>query len=77
MNPIRLVLTPDQTAELVAQAGHGNGNVFACIGPGSIPDGAGRLVVYFIPGQSVEAVNGAVRVAQGVSKERRPRKVKG
>ena len=74
MKPIRLILNTEQTAAIAEQAGEHTANVFVCIGPGSMPDAAGKLVAYFLPCESVEVANGAVRVAMGEAKVSKPRK---
>lgn len=75
---VRLVLGPEQTAEIIAQAGgdRATGRVFAVLGPGSWPDSAGRLNAYFVECPSVEAADAAVRVARGLSREAKPRKAR-
>jgi len=76
--PIRLVLSANQTADIIEQAGAGchDAGIIAAIGPGSVPDAVGKLVLYFVPCESIKTADAAIRVARGVSFERKPRKPK-
>jgi hypothetical protein len=66
-SPVRVTLTPDQTAEIVREAGGLNhfGRVWVTMSPGSYPTGEGRLVLHFIECPDMATVKGALRVAVG------------
>jgi hypothetical protein len=70
MNTARLVLTPEQTAALVAASGGGeiHGRAWAVVAPGSWPTAPGRLVLHVVECPSMKAANGACAVAQGLSR---------
>lgn len=74
--PIRIVLSAEQTRSIIDQAGEDRheGRVFACVGPGSWTDAAGRLVLYLTPAKSTAAANDAVRVAMGQARAVKPRR---
>lgn len=65
--PFRLVLTAEQSAAI-----RESGIRFAVVHPGSWPENPGRWVVDLIE-CDVHQANAAVRVAQGLSTERRSR----
>lgn len=68
--PIRLVLTPEQTAEIVAQAGGENhhGRVFVTASPGSYPTAPGKLVLHFVECPSIATASAACETALGQRK---------
>ncbi len=66
--PLRLVLSPEQSAALADNARFS----FVVVGPGSWPDTPGRMVLYLIETDCKRA-DAAVRVARGISTERRIR----
>lgn len=76
MNPrpsIRVILTPEQTADVIRQAGGVNhhGRVFVALSPGSYPTTLGRLVLNLIECPSMQVANDAVAVATGSATARR------
>lgn len=75
---IRLILTPDQTAELVRQAGGEShqGRVFVVLSPGSYPTAAGCLVLHLIECPSIATANDAVSFATGKATVRRTKSPK-
>ena len=76
---LRLILTADQTSEIVRQAGGEShlGRVFVVMSPGSYPQAPGRLVLHFIECATMRLANDAVEVAQGTSRAVRPRRATG
>jgi len=64
---IRITLTPEQTAEIVQQAGGSThlGRCFVVAHPGSYPAAPGVLVMNLIECPSMKAAAGAVDVALG------------
>jgi hypothetical protein len=75
MNPIRLILTAEQTADLIEQAGGEtmHGRAWAVIAPGSWPTTPGKLILHLIECPTITAANGACRVAMGQAVARKPR----
>ena len=72
-SPVKVVLTPEQTAEIVRQAGGEThlGRVWVTLSPGSYPTGEGRLVLHFIECPDMNVASAAIDVARGI---RNPRK---
>ncbi len=70
---IRVILTHDQTADIIRQAGgeSHHGRVFAVVSPGSYPTAPGRLVLHLIECPSMQAAAFAVEVARGRATARR------
>jgi hypothetical protein len=64
---VKVVLTPEQTAEVIQQAGGDNhfGRVFVVMSPGSYPTAPGRLVLHFIECPDMATATAAIRVAMG------------
>jgi hypothetical protein len=75
MKPARIILTANQTAALIEQAGGEtiHGRAWAVVAPGSWPDSPGRLVLHLIECPSITAANGACNVAQGILRAVKPR----
>lgn len=63
VQPIRLILTLDQTAEVVRQAGgeSHHGRVFVTLSPGSYPTAPGRLVLNLIECPSIASCRPEIR----------------
>jgi hypothetical protein len=66
--PISILLDPEQS-EIISDMGE---SAFIVIGRGSYPHSAGRWQLWIVP-CSIAQADAAVRVARGISKERRPR----
>jgi hypothetical protein len=75
MKTARIILTADQTADLIAQVEGEtiHGRAWAVVAPGSWPDSPGRLVLHLIECPSMEAANNACGVAQGHFRATNPR----
>jgi hypothetical protein len=74
----RLILSADQTADLIAQVEGEtvHGRAWGVVAPGSWPDSPGKLVLHLIECPTIAAANGAVRVAMGEAVAAKPRRAK-
>lgn len=75
MKPARIILTAEQTRDLIEQAGGATifGRAFAVVAAGSWPTAPGRLVLHLIECPSIETANNACGVAQGHLRATKPR----